>query len=162
MKKNKNQQTPNTLLKYEREKRGWSQNKLGELIGADPTMISRWECGSRTPERIYQEKLCKVFNKDAEELGLIESHRNTVSYLDQEVYPIAQVEEDVSLAPTKFLNMGPDELTKRYRSEKGKFLELKINGTEWTIPEVVVFDNSRLHLSPTAITVQVDTRHPEY
>ena len=162
MEKNKNQQKPNTLLRYEREKRGWSQNKLGELIGADPTMISRWERGSRNPERIYQEKLCNIFNKDAEELGLIESHRKTVSYIDQEVYPIVQVEEDVSLAPTRFLNMGPEELTKRYISEKEHFLELKINGIEWTIPEVVIFDNSRLHLPPTAITVQVDTLHPEY
>ncbi len=162
MEKNKNQQKSNTLLRYEREKRGWSQNKLGELIGADPTMISRWERGSRNPERIYQEKLCNIFNKDAEELGLLESHRKTVSYIDQEVYPIVQVEEDVSLAPTRFLNMGPEELTKRYINEKEHFLELKINGIEWTIPEVVIFDNSRLHLPPTAITVQVDTLHPEY
>jgi transcriptional regulator with XRE-family HTH domain len=162
MKRSKNQQKPNTVLRYEREKRGWSQNKLGELIGADPTMISRWECGNRTPDRIYQEKLCKVFNKDAEELGLIEPQISAVSYLDQEIYPVIQIEEDTSPAPTRFLSMGPDELIKRYISEKENFLELKLNGIEWTIPEVVVFDNSSLHLPPTAITVQVDTQRPEY
>lgn len=68
---NKVPQKPNNLLKHEREKRGWSQSKLGELIGADPTMISRWERGNRNPERIYQEKLCQVFNKNTIELGFV-------------------------------------------------------------------------------------------
>src|SRR5579883_2293728 len=67
---------PNDLLRYEREKRGWSQNRLAELIGADPTMISRWECGERKPSSFYQEKLCNLFDRDAIELGLVEQRKN--------------------------------------------------------------------------------------
>src|SRR6266566_31229 len=82
MEKNKNQQKSNTLLRYEREKRGWSQNKLGELIGADPTMISRWERGSRKPERVYQEKLCEVYSKNAIELGFVTDKEITTTNTD--------------------------------------------------------------------------------
>jgi hypothetical protein len=32
-------------------------------------MISRWECGERGVDYIYQEKLCQLFKKDAIELG---------------------------------------------------------------------------------------------
>jgi transcriptional regulator with XRE-family HTH domain len=70
---------PNDLLRYEREKRGWSQNRLAELIGADPTMISRWECGERKPSSFYQEKLCNLFGRDAIELGLVEQRKNVQS-----------------------------------------------------------------------------------
>ncbi len=70
---------PNDLLRYEREKRGWSQSRLAELIGADTSMISRWECGDRKPVQFYQEKLCDLFGKNAVELGLIEQQKNTES-----------------------------------------------------------------------------------
>ncbi len=69
----------NDILRYEREKRGWSQNRLAELIGADTSMISRWECGDRKPGHFYQEKLCDLFGKDAVELGLIEQRKNAES-----------------------------------------------------------------------------------
>ncbi len=70
---------PNDLLRHEREKRGWSQSRLAELIGADTGMISRWECGDRKPAQFYQEKLCDLFGKNAVELGLIEQQKNTES-----------------------------------------------------------------------------------
>lgn len=70
---------PNDLLRYERQKRGWSQSRLAELIGADTSMISRWECGERKPGHFYQEKLCDLFGKNALELGLIEQRETTES-----------------------------------------------------------------------------------
>jgi transcriptional regulator with XRE-family HTH domain len=63
---------PNDLLRWEREKRGWTQEKVAGLIGADPTMISRWERGARGTEPFYQEKLCELFGKDALELGFVD------------------------------------------------------------------------------------------
>jgi len=72
MLKEKKSKQPNDFLRHEREKRGWSQNRLAELISADPSMISRWECGDRSPDHDYQEKLCKLFEKNAVELGFIE------------------------------------------------------------------------------------------
>jgi len=82
----------NDILRYEREKRGWSQNRLAELIGADTSMISRWECGDRKPGHFYQEKLCDLFGKDAVELGLIEQRKNAEStqpsLTSLEVHPV--------------------------------------------------------------------------
>ncbi len=71
MEKDSKPRKVNNLLRREREKRGWSQSRLAELIGADTSMISRWECGERNPDNAYQEKLCTLFEKNAEELGFI-------------------------------------------------------------------------------------------
>ena len=71
MESHKKAKIPNDVIRYEREKRGWSQNRLAELLGADPSMISRWECGDRRPDPLYQEKLCTLFGKDAVELKLV-------------------------------------------------------------------------------------------
>jgi transcriptional regulator with XRE-family HTH domain len=73
MEKDRKPKQSNNALRYEREKRGWSQSRLAELIGSDTSMISRWECGERNPDHVYQEKLCDLFGKNAEELGFIKS-----------------------------------------------------------------------------------------
>ncbi len=64
---------PNLKLKYERELRGWSQAKVAEEIGAQTSVINRWENGHVFPSPYYREKLCTLFEKDAQELGLIKS-----------------------------------------------------------------------------------------
>lgn len=66
------QKKPNLHLRVERKNRGWSQARLAELIGADNSMVSRWETGERNPEPFYQEKLCTLFNKSATELGFLD------------------------------------------------------------------------------------------
>jgi transcriptional regulator with XRE-family HTH domain len=71
MEKGRKPRKANNLLRREREKRGWSQSRLAEHIGADTSMISRWECGDRNPDNLYQEKLCTLFGMNAEELGFI-------------------------------------------------------------------------------------------
>jgi transcriptional regulator with XRE-family HTH domain len=61
---------PNHLLRREREKRGWSQSRLAELIGAaSANVVSRWERGECGVDYVYQEKLCHLFGKNAFELG---------------------------------------------------------------------------------------------
>jgi transcriptional regulator with XRE-family HTH domain len=63
---------PNTLLRQARELRGWSQKFVCEQIDAPALCyISRWERGYTTPSPFYREKLCKLFGKDARELGLL-------------------------------------------------------------------------------------------
>ncbi|MBV9712305.1 MAG: helix-turn-helix transcriptional regulator [Ktedonobacteraceae bacterium] len=64
---------PNRRLKQVRELRGWSQAKVAELIGTDATTVSRWERGLFLPTPYFREKLCELFNKNAEELGLLEA-----------------------------------------------------------------------------------------
>ncbi len=68
---------PNDLLRRERKRRGLSQERLAELIGADPSMISRWERGARGTDLFYQEKLCELFGKDALELGFLDAQDMT-------------------------------------------------------------------------------------
>ena len=62
---------PNKQLKYERKRRGWSQNELAERIGTDPKVVSRWERGVASPSAHFQGKLCDLFGKDAVELGFL-------------------------------------------------------------------------------------------
>lgn len=63
----------NRRLKQARELRGWSQAKVAEQIGTDATTVSRWERGLFSPTPYFRERLCTLFNKNAEELGLLES-----------------------------------------------------------------------------------------
>jgi len=62
---------PNKKLQRERELYGWSQARIAEKLGTTIKRISMWECGDATPDRYYQEKLCDLFGKNAEELGLL-------------------------------------------------------------------------------------------
>ena len=48
---------PNTLLRRERQLRGWSQTYLAQQIGVQDYYISRWERGDVTPSPYYQQKL---------------------------------------------------------------------------------------------------------
>lgn len=62
----------NYLLRREREKKGWSQAKLAELVGTTPRTISRWERGVVTPYPYYRERLCNLFGKTGIELGFVD------------------------------------------------------------------------------------------
>jgi transcriptional regulator with XRE-family HTH domain len=63
----------NNALRRERELRGWSQRYVAEQIEAPSQFyISRWERGVTTPSPYYREKLCRLFEKNAQELGLVQ------------------------------------------------------------------------------------------
>lgn len=61
----------NGQLRYERELRGWSQSDLAQQIGTTALSVSRWESGVTVPIPHFRRKLCALFNKSAEELGLL-------------------------------------------------------------------------------------------
>lgn len=62
---------PNELLKYERERRHWTQVDVAEKIGApDPKMVGKWERGITIPQPQYTRKLTEIFEKSARELGI--------------------------------------------------------------------------------------------
>ncbi len=73
-----NKMKPNHRLKHEREQRGWSQAKLAELVGTNPATVGRWERGVSSPYPIHRERLCGLFNKDVQELGLIEDNNSAL------------------------------------------------------------------------------------
>lgn len=62
----------NNRLRYERELRGWSQADLAEKVGTTQKIVSRWERGENAPVPYYRQKLCKLFGKNADELGLLD------------------------------------------------------------------------------------------
>lgn len=69
---------PNETLRHCREKRGWSQRKLAASVDTSEDMVSRWERGVSKTSPYYQERLCAVFGKDAEELGFIKSPKREI------------------------------------------------------------------------------------
>ncbi len=78
--KHAEQATPNCALREERELRGWSQNYLAEQLEApSPSYVSRWERGTASPSPYYREKLCRIFGKNAQELGLLSAQEMEVS-----------------------------------------------------------------------------------
>src|ERR1700674_3578826 len=62
----------NNRLRSERELRGWSQADLAEKVGTTQKIVSRWERGENAPGPYYRQKLCKLFGKNADELGLLD------------------------------------------------------------------------------------------
>ena len=70
---------PNERLRCARLQRGWSQQRVADLLNqlpgatrADRELVYRWEAGKRTPSPFYRERLCQVFNMSAGQLGLVE------------------------------------------------------------------------------------------
>src|SRR6266487_3225286 len=82
---------PNRSLRFYRENRGWSQQKLAELVDTSEDMISRWERGVTKTSPYYREKLCALFGKTAEELGFIEQEYTKTSDNDPENNTITEL-----------------------------------------------------------------------
>jgi transcriptional regulator with XRE-family HTH domain len=88
--------TSNRRLKQARELRGWSQAKVAEQIGTDATTVSRWERGLFSPTPYFRERLCTLFGKNAQELGLLEgSHQ----FRTEEYAALPDQEMPASLSP---------------------------------------------------------------
>ena len=60
-----------SLLRQERERRGWSRNYIAEQIGVDVVTVGRWERGERLPHPVYRQLLCSLFEMNALDLGLL-------------------------------------------------------------------------------------------
>lgn len=83
------QKRPNERLRRQRELRGWSQQKVADLIhamsveerqpcGITGNLVGNWELGKNTPSPFYREKLCRLYRLTADELGLIEADQPDV------------------------------------------------------------------------------------
>src|SRR5205823_11981395 len=59
-------------LKRERMLYGWSQADVAEKIGTTTKTVARWEQGNAFPGPYLRQNLMLLFEKSAEELGLIE------------------------------------------------------------------------------------------
>jgi transcriptional regulator with XRE-family HTH domain len=68
---------PNERLKQERLLRGWSQREVGDRVGTDSYTVNRWERGRAVPSPYFRQKLCDLFAKNAQHLGLISEVEQT-------------------------------------------------------------------------------------
>jgi len=78
----KQHKQPNSLLRKERELRGWSLHEVadqiarlceaeGKAAAVNLYMVGRWEAGIHRPIPFYRSKLCQLYNLSAVELGFI-------------------------------------------------------------------------------------------
>lgn len=70
---------PNQKLRYERERRAWSQLDVADRVGTTSLNVGRWERGVTQPGPYFRQKLCEIFEKTPQELGLI--HETVVAEL---------------------------------------------------------------------------------
>lgn len=71
------QPIPNHQLRAARKEQGWTQQDVADRIGAPLALnITRWERGTNLPNAHYVRKLCALFGKSANELGLV--HHETI------------------------------------------------------------------------------------
>ena len=129
-----------------------TQQQLADFAAVSLSTIESAERGEPISIDSIQ-RICDYLQKTAGELGLKRAESGEA----------ANNAETATIPPLKrFLSMEADQLIKRYIGEKEKLLELKIDGINWTIPEVVVVDNSQSRLPLHALHVQLDESYPEY
>ncbi len=68
---------PNQKLRYERERRAWSQQDVADKVGTTPLNVGRWERGVTMPGPYFRQKLCDIFEKTPKELGLVHETAGT-------------------------------------------------------------------------------------
>ena len=85
------QKQPNERLRHERESRGWSQKRVADLIDTSKEIIGLWERGERGTGKKYQEKLCQLFGKSAEELGFIQDTHKLESSHGIDTLPVSSL-----------------------------------------------------------------------
>src|SRR5437763_79081 len=62
----------NEILRYQRELRGWSQQRVAKALGTEEKRVSEWERGKSKPGPHYRAKILKLFEKNADEFGFLE------------------------------------------------------------------------------------------
>src|SRR5690348_12808 len=68
--------TPNNRLRTARLERGWTQQYVADQIGAPLSLnVTRWERGTSVPSAHYAQKLCQLFGKSLQELGLLQNEQ---------------------------------------------------------------------------------------
>lgn len=94
-----------TQLRQERIRRNWRQQDLADELGTTVTTVKRWERGSQQPSAYFCTKLCTLFGKSAEELGLLpeencmgSEQQRKVSAHNLDTISIQETHENTSLS----------------------------------------------------------------
>jgi len=107
---------PNLLIQEARLARGWTQQEVANRVGTTVVNVSRWERGVTSPNPYFRQKLCALFEKDAEELGLFTMKKGGYS----ETPPVTSQEEVSSAVSAKELALPSSEMTSQ-SAEKRNF-----------------------------------------
>lgn len=86
-------------LRQERIRRNWRQQDLADRLGTTLTTIQRWERGNQQPSAYLRVKLCALFGKSAEELGLVEVNPSPLPGTQEEGLETVQVYSSTSEVP---------------------------------------------------------------
>jgi len=111
---------PNSILRRERQLRGWSQQKVARLVETSEDVVSRWERGERKPSPFYQEKFCALYGKTAEELGFLPPYLNQsptlvtlVTDINQAIHErLEQAESIINLSWEAWFGSRPKQATR--------------------------------------------------
>jgi len=68
-----------TPLAQAREKKGWTQGYLADLLNVSLDTVRQWERGRHLPYQATIQKLCEIFEKTPEELGLLKEQSTSTS-----------------------------------------------------------------------------------
>ncbi len=88
------------LLKVERERRGWSQSRIANEVGTTIRTVSRWEQGIVMPSPYYRERLCALFGKSAEQLGLLSGTNGSEIIQEEALLPL-EIQSSSSPSPAQ-------------------------------------------------------------
>ncbi len=102
-------------LRLEREQRGWSQSRLAELLETSSISISQWERGVFLPSPHFREKLCTVFEKDAQTLGLALESSVEQSYRSDPFIPFQSFPTSGLVGRDAILNLLVEHLCSKLR-----------------------------------------------
>jgi transcriptional regulator with XRE-family HTH domain len=100
-------------LEQERLSHGWTQEYVAESIGVDPVTYRRWERGLHKPQPIHHHKLCMLFSKTKQKLGLCEEDKPSERPTERQIRDVVPVFTPVSDAFTTFRRT---DLTTRLQS----------------------------------------------
>lgn len=100
----KSSKSNRTPLQKEREKRGWTRDYVAERVGVSAQTVGSWERGEREPFPINRQELCKLFGKNAVELGLDKEESSALEQPEQ-LYGVS------SEVPVEYRGEHPEKLT---------------------------------------------------
>jgi transcriptional regulator with XRE-family HTH domain/tetratricopeptide (TPR) repeat protein len=83
-----------SLLRIERERRGWSQERLAKLLGVSARTVIRWEQGSTIPYPHYRDQLANLFQMSEYQLGLPSPPGEEKSEIPPATSPVTSVMHD--------------------------------------------------------------------
>ncbi|MGH2482025.1 MAG: hypothetical protein ACRDHW_20440 [Ktedonobacteraceae bacterium] len=138
-------------LKAARFKLSYTQKMLAEFSLVGLATIQRAESGKALRGNSAMQ-LCSFFSEQyhravtPQELGLAL----------QEDYQ----QQDSAMKSAPFLTLSGDALLQRYSEES--LLQIDVDWKQWTLPQVLLFDNTVKCLPLSALHVEVDAAHPIY